>query len=152
MFYLSALIVFFLDQAVKLAVVSKMFPNQSVPLIKDVLHLTYVRNTGAAFGLFYGKQFLLIPVGIVLMAVIFGYYYFSSARRDWSRIPLGLLIGGSLGNTFDRIFRHFVVDYIDFRVFPVFNLADAMINLGVFLILVKFIFMKENDKNASHPA
>jgi signal peptidase II len=149
MFYLSALIVFLLDQGIKFAVSTRMLPNHSIPVIKNVLHLTYVQNRGAAFGLFYGKQWFLISVGIVLIATIC-YYYFSSARSAWMKLALGVLVGGSLGNMFDRIARHYVVDFIDFRVFPVFNLADTMINVGVFLIILNLLFSRE-EEHASRP-
>ena len=147
MFYFISLIIFILDEATKQVIAVTMKPSQTIPLLKNILHLTYVQNRGAAFGLFYGKHWILIPAGIALITVLF-YYYFRYRESNWIRMPLGLIIGGSLGNIFDRIFRHYVVDFIDFRFWPVFNLADIMINIGVFLIVLRLMLSKEKE-NAS---
>jgi signal peptidase II len=138
MFYLAALIIFILDQITKYIIAITMRPGQTIPILKNILHLTYVQNRGAAFGLFYGKLWFLIPAGMILVILML-YYYFRSQKSYWMQIPLGLIIGGSLGNISDRIFRQYVVDFIDFRFWPVFNLADTMINIGVFLIVIRLI-------------
>ena len=154
MFYITSMIVFFLDQLIKYIVTIAMTPNQTVPLIKNILHLTYVQNQGAAFGLFWGWRSILILIGIALVAFMI-YFYSRSEKSFWLSISLGSIVGGSLGNLFDRIFRHYVVDIIDLRFpygpygWPVFNLADTMINAGIFLLIVMLLFNKEG-KNASH--
>ena len=143
MFYLTAIVIFFLDQLTKQIIAINMKAGQTIGL------LTYVQNRGAAFGLFYGKLWFLIPVSILLV-ILMMYYYYREQKSEWLKIPLGLIIGGSLGNIFDRIFRGYVVDFIDFKFWPVFNLADTMINIGVFLIILKMIFHKEK-KDVSRP-
>ncbi|MFA4967343.1 MAG: signal peptidase II [Candidatus Margulisiibacteriota bacterium] len=148
MFYLTSIIVFFLDQLIKRMVAVTMAPNQTIPLIKNVLHLTYVQNQGAAFGMFWGLRALLVLVGIIIIAFII-YFYHRAERSLWMSLALGCLVGGSLGNLVDRIFRHYVVDFIDFRFWPVFNLADIMINTGVFLVIILLLFNKEGG-NAPH--
>ncbi len=148
MFYLAAFLTLIFDQFTKYLIAIKMFPGQSIPIIKNVLHLTYVQNKGAAFGLLYGKQEFLIIVGAILILLLF-YFYFKLEMGGWIQLPLGFIIGGSFGNIIDRIFRHYVVDFIDFRFWPVFNIADTMINVGVFLTILYLIFNKEK-KHASN--
>lgn len=150
MLYLTAAVVLLLDQLTKYLVLSRMGPNQTIPLIKNILHLTYVQNQGAAFGLFWGWRSLLVFIGIIIIALVI-YYYHKSQRSLWMSLALGCLVGGSIGNIIDRVFRHYVVDFIDFRFWPVFNLADTMINVGIFLVIILLLFDKEG-KNASHTA
>lgn len=142
-FTLIAFAVFISDQIIKRVVAGAMAPNQSIPLIKNILHLTYVQNRGAAFGIFWGKTWFLLFVGAVVIAAII-YFHERIKFNDMLQVPLALLLGGSLGNLSDRFIFHYVVDYIDFRVWPVFNLADIFINMGVFLIIITlFIERKE---------
>ena len=147
MFYLSAIIIMILDQLIKYFISAHFLPGQSVPIIGNVLHLTYVQNRGAAFGILSGFETFLLIIGIVAVAIIF-YFHSSFKARDFVQLPLGLILGGSFGNIIDRFLRHYVVDYIDFRVWPVFNLADVMINVGVALLMWYWFFSGE-DKNAS---
>ena len=143
-FWITSLVVFVLDQIIKYFIARTMLPGQSIPLIKNILHLTYVQNRGAAFGLFYGQQAFLLIVNLIVMGIIL-YFHRSLRKQSLLQIPLGFILGGSLGNVFDRIFRHYVVDLIDIRVWPVFNLADSMINIGVFLIIIKLIFFNSKE-------
>ncbi len=150
MFYLTAIMVFITDQLTKFLVVRFFTPNQSIPLIGNFIHLTYVQNQGAAFGILYGKQSFLVYTGIALIVLIM-YFYYKTSSSPIMKTALGLVIGGSLGNIFDRIVRHYVVDFIDFRVWPVFNIADMMIDIGVALLIYLLIF-KSEGKDASDPA
>jgi signal peptidase II len=150
MFYLSSALVFLLDQLSKLWMAASFHPGQSFPLIKNVLHLTYVQNRGAAFGLFQGQRVFLLVVGLMVMGLVF-YFHLKVRSYDFLQIPLGLIWGGSLGNLIDRFLRRYVVDFIDLRVWPVFNLADALINLGVFLIIARLLLVKEG-KDVSRSA
>lgn len=142
LFWGGAIAVLALDQLTKYLVHLGLAPNRSLPLIKNVLHLTYVQNRGAAFGLFQGKQFFFVIAGVVVIALI---YYFHSKFRsdDLLQIPLGMMLGGSAGNLLDRLARHYVVDFIDFRFWPVFNIADTCLNVGVGWLILVIIFKKE---------
>ena len=141
MFYLVSLFVFAIDLLIKFIVSTRLAPIGSLPVIKGVLNLTYVRNTGVAFGLFPGQRLLLILIGIAVCAVVV-YFYVNAKREEvLFKTYLAMIMGGSLGNLYDRVFFGHVIDYIDFRVFPVFNFADIAINLGVFLIILD-IFLK----------
>jgi signal peptidase II len=132
LFYLVALLVFAVDCLIKFVVSTRLALAGSVPVIKGIFHLTYVRNTGVAFGLFPDLRLFLVLIGLAVCAAVI--YFYAKTKKE--ELYLALILGGSLGNLYDRIFLGYVVDYLDFRVFPVFNFADIAINLGVFLIIV----------------
>jgi signal peptidase II len=141
LFYLVSLFVFAIDLLIKAIVSTYLAPIKSVPVIKGVINLTYVRNTGVAFGLFPDQRLFLVLIGIAVCAVVV-YFYVNAKREEvLFKTYLAMIMGGSLGNLYDRVFFGHVIDYIDFRVFPVFNFADIAINLGVFLIILD-IFLK----------
>lgn len=146
-FYLFIILILLFDQLSKVLIQNNMQIGQSIPLLKNVLHLTYVRNTGAAFSLFEGFSFYLTVVGMVVAAVVF-YFHLESPITDFlTQSALAFILGGSLGNLADRLFRGHVVDFIDFRVWPVFNLADVMINAGVLMLV--FRILRKGKKGAS---
>lgn len=119
-----------LDQASK-ALVRKFLPaGESVDL--KLLLLRQVRNPGTAFGLLHGRSTALFLASIAVLAVfLFVLWWWGRARGGLFQVALGLIIGGALGNIIDRIFLGAVVDFIDLRFWPVFNLADAAIVAGV---------------------
>lgn len=115
--------------------------NESIALIKGVVHFTLVHNTGIAFGLFKdcGAVFFVIPL-ILTGLLIYNVYYYRD--REYSRtyiMAFSLILGGAIGNLIDRIFLGHVVDFIDLRVWPVFNVADSAITVGAVIILLKCI-------------
>ncbi|MFA6169939.1 MAG: signal peptidase II [Candidatus Margulisiibacteriota bacterium] len=143
-FYLLTLTIIIADQALKQLVNSTMSVGQVLPLLGRFLSLTYVRNTGAAFSILTGSSPLLIIISL-FAAGLMVYFQQRLTARDWTlKLGLALLLGGTLGNLFDRLVRHYVIDYIDFKVWPVFNLADIMIDLGVGLIIL-VLFKKKGD-------
>lgn len=115
LFYLTGLIIFLLDRFTKYFVV--------------VFHYPHTLNTGAAFGILQGQQFFLIFVGLVVLGALL--YY--SHEHQWA---LGFLLGGTLGNLFDRVVYGSVVDFIHVPFFASFNVADAFNVLGVFFLLL----------------
>lgn len=125
-----------LDQGVKALVVRLLLPGASIPIVPGVLFLTHVRNTGVAFGLMSGAP----PAIIILVAltVIFLVTYNEGRRKHdrWSRVAAGLLLGGAAGNLGDRIRLGYVVDYLDLRIWPVFNLADSAVVCGSAILLL----------------
>ena len=112
-----------------------------IPIIPPVLDLHYITNRGVAFGLFSRLGDIFIPVAIVIMSVIFWYYRSVTNRRLWLRTALGLQLGGALGNLVDRVRFGSVVDFVEFHIdainfhYPVFNLADSAIVIGVGILL-----------------
>jgi len=146
LFFTIAAIVFALDRLSKYIVVDSLVQGKSVALIKDYLYFTYTKNFGAAFGLFSGYASFLIIIGIII-SVIIVFYYFGFQKKDMIyKLALGLILGGSLGNLYDRIFLGYVVDFIDIRVLPIFNFADMMINLGVLLLITKSFISERKSK------
>ena len=136
-FFLAALIVLVVDRVSKVLVEKFMFLSQTIPLWKGVFHLTSIQNRGAGFGLLRGRQTLLILIS--LLAVLLILYYLPSIIRDRrSVLPFALLFGGALGNLLDRVFLGYVVDFLDFRIWPVFNIADSAITIGAILLVVYY--------------
>ncbi len=134
-----------LDQLVKLYIQSTMLPGMSFPIIQDVFHITFVLNPGAAFGILANQQFFFIGIGIaILLAAV--YYYPMLKKQDiWIRYGAALLLGGAVGNLIDRIRYGVVVDFFDFRIWPVFNVADIAIVVGVGCIIYALLFRGERD-------
>lgn len=147
-FYSLALTVVILDQLFKYLVQRSMYLGQSIPLLNGLLKLTYVRNTGAAFSLFVGFSPYLAVVGAAVIAAVIYFHYRYRFYNSFLQTGLALVLGGSLGNLIDRIFRSYVVDYIDLTIWPVFNFADIMINLGVILIALKLLTGGKNVSNS----
>ncbi len=134
-----------LDQLVKLYIQSTMLPGMSFPIIQDVFHITFVLNPGAAFGILANQQFFFIGIGIaILLAAV--YYYPMLKKQDiWIRYGAALLLGGAVGNLIDRIRYGVVIDFFDFRIWPVFNVADIAIVVGVGCIIYALLFRGERD-------
>ncbi|CEO13155.1 lipoprotein signal peptidase [[Clostridium] sordellii] len=135
-----------IDQISKYLAVNYLANIGSIPIIKNIFHLTYVENRGAAFGMFQNNQIIFIVVAIV--ACVFGLYYlYKKDLNILGKSAIILIISGALGNLIDRIRLGFVVDYFDFRVIwdYVFNVADVFVVVGTILLCVYIIFF-ENDK------
>jgi len=144
-----SLIIFIIDQIVKLFVGFCIDLNSSVVIIKDFLSISNVHNYGAAFSILYGNRIFLIIVSIFALLAV---YYFMLKNKSLSKIDISiysLLVGGILGNMFDRIVYGYVVDFFDFRIlgydFPVFNIADICIVFSVFLIICDSIRGIKNE-------
>lgn len=131
-----------LDQWTKFLVITNLTIHQSHNIIKDILHITLVYNTGAAFGIFKGKAVLFTFVAAAASIGIIIFYKLKKVKNRIVEFSLGLILGGAISNLIDRLRFGYVLDFIDFRIWPVFNLADSAITLGVALIIC-FIFMTE---------
>jgi signal peptidase II len=132
-----------IDQIFKYMVNINMSLGQSYPLIKDFLAITYVKNTGIAFGLFKNNNLFMILV-ISLIIIILLYFYNKEKNKVFSlKIAITMLISGVVGNLIDRIYYGFIVDYIDFSFWPAFNLADSLIVIGSSTLAVYLIFQVE---------
>ena len=110
------------------------FPDGSVSIIGDALRLTFVMNRGAAFGVLQNQNALFIVVSGVVIAVIIGSYRYSPIQSPLLNFALGLQLGGALGNLVDRLRLGYVVDFVDVSVWPVFNVADSAICIGVAIL------------------
>ncbi len=127
------------DQLTKQLVKSMMELGQSIPVISNFLYFTYVRNPGAAFGMFPYQTAFFIAITLVVAILILYYYRFLSEDHKWMRMGLALQLGGALGNLIDRVTSAYVIDFINFTIWPpVFNLADTAIVIGIGIFLVAF--------------
>ena len=125
------------DQLIKVLMI-----NVNMDIIPNILKFTYVENTGVAFGIASGSS-LIIAFNILLIIAIVIYIILNKEKiKVFS--PYALLISGAISNLIDRIFRGFVVDYIDILNFPCFNIADCLIVIGIILICI-FLVMKKKD-------
>lgn len=146
-FYLVTAVVFVLDQWTKYLVASRMWRGQSLDVLGSFVRLTYVHNTGAAFGLDLGGRWSFVAVTIVVAAFIL-FYYWRSERTLTARWALALILGGALGNLADRIRIGAVVDFLHLSVgsfsWPIFNVADIGVSVGVGLLALH-LFRKDDD-------
>lgn len=124
-----------LDQFSKYIVAENMALGESIPIIEEVFHLTYILNPGAAFGMFAHNRLFFIAIAVIVIGIIIW------ARREILASPwevkagCGLFLGGAIGNLIDRARQGLVIDFFDFRIWPVFNIADIAICIGVGLII-----------------
>ncbi len=121
-----------LDQVIKLIVDLNMTEGASIPLWDGVLHLTYLKNTGAAFGIFEGQGWLLAAITCVVMAFCVYLLLSKKVKHNFLIWSIALVIAGGFGNLIDRVFRQFVIDYIEVRIihFAIFNFADCCVVIG----------------------
>lgn len=130
--YILGLVVILLDQASKLAVDFWMNHGQTIPIIQGIFHITYVQNRGAAFGILAGQRlfFILVTFAVVVLLLV---YARQIKDNPLLQTAFGLQIGGAIGNLIDRMWHMYVIDFLDFRIWPVFNIADIAIVTGVAL-------------------
>ncbi len=140
-----SLLTVLLDQWTKYLVRHRFVEGKSIKLIGSFIYLTYVKNRGAAFGIMQGGRWIFILIGAVVSVLIL----INIKPLTVNGILLlgsSLLLGGIVGNIIDRLFLGFVTDFIDLRFWPVFNVADSAVDIGLLLVLVYFIFYG-NGKN-----
>ena len=138
-----------LDQMTKVAVRERFEPSETLPIIENVFHLTYVRNTGAAFGLMPGQQSLFVFTTLLILSGIGVFWWRTRPRSLVLAASLGLIVGGALGNLIDRVTLGRVTDFFDFRIWPVFNVADAALVVGAIGLFVWALFAPIGDEGLS---
>lgn len=137
LFWIVAVVAFLLDQLTKYWVVQTFTLDQTLPILQGVFHLTYVTNTGAAFSLFSGKVEWLRWLSLLVSLALIALGWFGRELSRWDQLGYGLILGGAMGNGIDRFLLGYVVDFLDVRLinFPVFNLADSCISIGIVCLL-----------------
>lgn len=133
------------DILTKYAVTSNMSVGSTIPLIDGVFHLTYVRNTGAAFSMLSGQRVFLILLPVVIIVALLIYVIVKKPRSKLLLLSFSMIISGGIGNLIDRIRLGYVIDFFDFRLinFPVFNVADIWVTVGGALFIILLLFSKE---------
>lgn len=136
------IVIIVIDQLIKFIIVDNLY-NSSINIIEGILNFTYIENTGGAYGIGNGSTAMFIIVNAIIITLI-GKFILSKKNDipTYILFSLGLVIAGGLGNLVDRIFRGFVVDYIDFNPiikYPIFNLADICVVLGCVIVIINLI-------------
>jgi signal peptidase II len=131
------LLTLIIDQSSKAIIKYMLAEGQSIPILPFVFHLTYIRNPGAAFGLFADQTIFFIIATLFVITLVMVVARRIPESRWLLKLSLGLILGGAVGNLLDRLRYGLVVDFLDFRVWPVFNLADSAIVLGACLLVLE---------------
>lgn len=149
--YSIASIVIMIDLILKFIVSSKLVENESIKVIPNFFSIYYLKNTGAAFSILQDSTVFLVILSALILLVLNNYIDKEKDLNKLSEISLGMVIGGIFGNMIDRIINHSVTDFISFRLFnynfPVFNIADIGITIGVFLLLISILKDCRKEKN-----
>jgi len=150
LFATAAGLVFLLDQVTKNLVVVYLWPLGSIRLAGP-LHLTYVENRGAAFGMLQNQTLFFVVVGLVVVAGLALSYRYLPTASPLLNLCLGLQLGGALGNLVDRLRQGYVVDFVDLVWWPVFNVADTAIVVGV-CVMAYYLVRGQRPTRAVHHA
>ncbi|MGM0419590.1 MAG: signal peptidase II [Bacillota bacterium] len=140
-FFLMLLLI---DQMSKYYIINNFAPGQTNAIIKGIFHFTYIKNPGLALGIFSGKFGLILGLQALVLVVLYiikKLYFSSNIIINFSFI---LIYSGAVGNIIDRLVHGFVVDFIDIQVWPVFNLADSYIVVGV-IALILYLYIYEDE-------
>ena len=157
-FYLISLVIVVLDQLAKLVVVRSMRLGQNIPIVPGFFDLTFVLNPGAAFSLFAtlpewirNPFFILISVAAAVLIVAYRSRYLRENRL--ASVSLALILGGAIGNLIDRLRYGVVVDFLDAHIYqyhwPIFNVADSAISVGVTLLLFEMLLEWRRERKGS---
>ena len=135
------------DQFTKYLVTSNMIEGMGIPIVDGIFHLTYILNPGAAFGILENNRWFFVLTALAVLAFLFYYRHVILSETRMVQFGIALFAGGALGNLIDRIRIGLVIDFFDLRIWPIFNVADIAICLGVGLILWSTIKMELQKTN-----
>lgn len=145
------IILILLDQISKILISNILILNEEINIIKNFFNITYVKNIGAAFSIFEGKQIFLVITSILVLIII---YYFLINKNDLKKLEIisySLIISGIIGNLIDRIIYQSVIDFLSFKLinyyFPIFNLADTFIVIGSIIYIIIILKEEQHGKN-----
>jgi signal peptidase II len=153
-YYLIALFVILLDQVTKWLIVSRMNFGDSITIIENFFYITSHRNRGAAWGILQGQMWLFYVITLIVIVAI-TYYIQKAAKGNWLLgVSLSFMLGGAIGNFIDRVVRKEVVDFIHTFIFgynfPVFNIADSALVIGVILLMIQMLLDERKTKEKSY--
>jgi signal peptidase II len=134
--------VLIVDRLTKHILLKNLSEGESVGVIPGLFHVTLVLNSGAAFGLFKGQSAFFIVLTALVILFICLYIWRGGCKDILTLAALGLIMGGAAGNLIDRVLFGYVIDFLDFRIWPVFNIADASITIGAFILAIRLVFDK----------
>ena len=142
-FYVPMLVFLVLDQLLKYWIRSNMTIGQSIPVISGIFHITYIENPGAAFGILANHRILFLLLTIAITGIMVYLYLSLRNKKALAALSLGLVISGAAGNFIDRFLRGTVTDMFDFQIWPIFNIADICICIGIAILCYVLIFKGE---------
>ena len=150
MYYLIALVVIAIDQFTKWLIVKNMELGESIPIIDNVLYITSHRNRGAAWGILQNQMWFFYIITVIFVIGVIYYIQKYGKQDKFLGLSLALILGGAIGNFIDRVWRKEVVDFIHTYIFsynfPVFNVADSALCIGVALILIQTLLEGKKAK------
>lgn len=141
MVLILVIIILSLDQLTKFLATKNLILNQSIPIIKGVFHISLIHNRGAAFGILKNQTPLFVVTSIFAIILIYRSLKTDTKHKLYS-VSLGLILAGAIGNLIDRLFCGYVIDFLDFLIWPVFNVADSAITVGAILLAWTILFKK----------
>ncbi|SFG23150.1 signal peptidase II [Halobacillus alkaliphilus] len=151
-YYLIAIAIIILDQWTKWLVVSNMKIGESIPIIENFFYLTSHRNQGAAWGILQGQMWFFYIITIIVIGVVIYYMQQFAKESRLAGVALSLILGGAIGNFIDRVFRKEVVDFADTLIFtydfPIFNVADSALVVGVILVMLATLLDERKKKGS----
>ena len=147
--YILAVFVLGLDQWSKYLVRASMQMGESIPIMDSIFHLTYIENEGVAFGLFSGHTNIFVLVSILVLIGLLIFVWKESSQSLLLHYGAALVVSGALGNIIDRAMKASVTDMFDFRIWPIFNIADIAVCVG-FVLLVLYLFFSSEDKSENN--
>jgi signal peptidase II len=153
-YYLIAILIILLDQLTKWLIVSRMAFGDSITIINNFLYITSHRNRGAAWGILQGQMWLFYAITLVVIVALVFYIQKATKGKWLLGISLALMLGGAIGNFIDRVFRKEVVDFIHTYIFgynfPVFNIADSSLCIGVVLLMIVMLRDERETKEKTY--
>jgi len=139
--FLVSFLILILDQLIKFVIIKKIPLNSSISVIPKIFSLSHIHNYGAAFGIFQNSSQLLLWFSIIIVGIIL-YIYDRIPKEKIVQILVALVLGGTLGNLIDRIRFGYVIDFLNFKIWPAFNLADSAITIGIIGLII-YLMKKE---------
>ncbi|HHY70922.1 MAG TPA: signal peptidase II [Thermoanaerobacterales bacterium] len=143
MYFIITILILVADIITKYMVQRAMEPYESIPVLKNIFHITYVQNTGAAFSILKGKTLFFTVVSFAAILLIVYILIKYPIKEKVYGIVMAMILGGAVGNLIDRLRYGYVVDFLDFRIWPVFNIADCAIVIGVLILTYLITFHPE---------
>lgn len=152
MYFIIIALVVIVDQLAKYLIRTNLVLDSSVPLIDGVFHITYIHNAGAAFSIFQNKTGFLIAMQLIVIAFVMVYLIRKQKKEHWCLLlSLSLIAAGGIGNLIDRAMNGYVVDFLDFRVWPIFNVADISVCVGCGLLILYMFFIEPKKGRGKKP-
>jgi signal peptidase II len=139
-FFSCSMLIIFLDQLTKYIIKRNLAYPGSIPVLNNFLYISNIRNSGAGFGLLHGQSTLLMWLSLIVIGFII--YYFDAIKNAYELFFVSLLLGGTIGNFIDRLLFGYVTDFIDFRIWPAFNVADSALTVGVIGLVCYYMFFE----------